>query len=80
MQDDILPRLILRLAKIGIKIDLSGNYPWIYLNKVNGNRIKEEDYYLGNHGFTIAFLPSKIGKKMELTDITEVFKIIRKYK
>jgi hypothetical protein len=80
MQHDILPRLILRLAKIGIKIDLSGNYPWIYLDKVNGNRIKEEDYYLGNHGFTIAFLPSKIGKKMELTDITKVFEIIRKYK
>jgi hypothetical protein len=77
---DVLSRLILRLARIGIKIDLLGNLPWIYLDKVNGNRIKEKDYYLGNHGFTIAFYPCKIGKEMELTDITKVFKIIRKYK
>ena len=25
-----------RLKKIGIQIELVGNVPWIYLNKVNG--------------------------------------------
>lgn len=80
MKDDILDRLILRLEKINIKIELAGNYPWIYLDKVNGNKIKKEDYYLGNWGFTIAFLPTKPNKEMELTDIKKVFEIIRKYK
>jgi hypothetical protein len=79
-KDNVLNRLVPRLKKIGIEIQMSGNYPWIYLDYVNGNRIKEEDYFLGNHGFTIAFLPIKPDKKMELTDITKVFKIIRKYR
>ena len=76
---DVLERLIKRLNKIGIDIELAGNYPWIYLEYVNGNRIKEEDYYYGNHGFTIAFLPITLDKKMEITDIKKTFKVIRKY-
>jgi hypothetical protein len=80
MEDNVLNRLRRRLKKIGIEIEMAGNYPWIYLEKVNGNRIKKEDFFHGNHGFTIAFSPIKEGQNMELTDITEVFKIIRKYK
>jgi len=80
MKDDILDRLILRLEKINIKIELCGNYPWIYLEKVNNNKIKKEDYYLGDWGFTIAFLPIRLNEKMELTNIKKVFEIIRKYK
>lgn len=80
MEDNVLTILALRLEKIGINIELSGNYPWIYLDKVNGNEIEEEDYYFGNYGFTIAFLPSKLGKRMEITDISKTFEIIRKYK
>lgn len=80
MEDNVLTILTLRLEKIGINIEFSGNYPWIYLDKVNGNKIKEKDYYFGNHGFTIAFLPSKLGKRMEITDISRTFEIIRKYK
>lgn len=79
-KDNVLSRLVPRLKKIGITIEMFGNYPWIYLEKVNGNRIQREDYFRGNHGFTIAFLPIKNNQKMELTDIREVFKIIRKYK
>jgi hypothetical protein len=80
MENNVLNRLVPRLRKIGINIEMSGNIPWIYLEKVNGNRIKKEDYYCGNHGFTIAFYPIKVGQKMELTDIKKVFEIIRKYK
>lgn len=80
MEDNVINRLVPRLKKIGIEVQLSGNYPWIYLDEVNGNRIKNEDYYLGNHGFTIAFLPIKPDKKMEITDIKKTFEIIRKYK
>ncbi len=80
MEDNVINRLVPRLKKIGIEVQLSGNLPWIYLDYVNGNRVKKEDYYLGNHGFTIAFYPIKPGQIMELTDISRVFKIIRKYK
>jgi hypothetical protein len=80
MESNVLNRLVPRLKKIGIDIEMSGNVPWIYLEKVNGNIIKKEDFYLGNHGFTIAFYPIKPDQKMELTDIKRVFQIIRKYK
>ena len=61
-------------------LDSPGKGYWIYLERVNGNRIQREDYFCGNHGFTIAFLPIRNDQKMELTDIREVFRIIRKYK
>ncbi len=80
MEDNVINRLVPRLKKIGINVELVGNYPWIYLEKVNGNRVKREDFFLGNHGFTIAFLPIHKDQKMELTDIKKVFEIIRKYK
>ena len=80
MENNVINRLVPRLKKIGIDVELVGNYPWIYLEKVNGNRIKKEDYFCGNHGFTIAFLPIRVGQTMELTDIRKVFEIIRKYK
>jgi hypothetical protein len=80
MEDNVINRLVPRLKKIGINVELAGNYPWIYLEKINGNRVKREDFYLGNHGFTIAFLPIKPDQVMEITDIRKVFEIIRKYK
>ena len=80
MEDNVINRLVPRLLKIGISVELFGNYPWIYLDKVNGNKIKREDYFRGNHGFTIAFSPIRNDQKMELTDIGKVFEIIRKYK
>ena len=70
--------LIRRLKKIGIDLEFKGNIPWIYLDKVNGNKVKEK--FASNHGFTIAFYPLKQNQKLEITDLGEVFKIIRKYK
>lgn len=66
---DILTR---RLSKLNIDISYIGNYPWIYIDKINGKRVIEQ--FHGNHGFTIMFLGAK-----EFTDITEIFKVIRKY-
>jgi len=80
MEDNVINRLVPRLLKIGINVELFGNYPWIYLDKVNGNKIKREDYFRGNHGFTIAFSPIRNDQKMELTDIGKVFEVIRKYR
>jgi hypothetical protein len=63
-----------RLSKIGTSIELAGNYPWIYLRKVDGNSVVET--YLAEHGFTIGFL----NKDFKFTDLREIFKIIRKYR
>jgi hypothetical protein len=67
-----------RMDKLGIKCEFAGNIPWIYLEKVNGKRVTER--FCGNHGFTVAFYPTRVGQKMELTDIGEIMKIIRKYR
>jgi hypothetical protein len=69
-----------RMEKLGIDVQLMGNYPWIYIDSVNGNRIKREDYFYADHGFTIGFLPIKPDVEFHFTDITEIFKLIRKYK
>ncbi len=76
-KNNVLDRLVSRLQKIGIEVELTGNYPWIYLDKINGVRVTEK--FQGNHGFTVAFLPIRNDQKMEITNIGEVFKIIRKY-
>lgn len=67
-----------RLQKIGIKIELVGNFPWIYLDKVNDKKVTEK--FQAKHGFTIAFLPIRKGQELKFTDIAEIFKIIYKYK
>ena len=64
-----------RLDRIGIKVDIWGNYPWIYLDKVDGVRVAEK--LQSEHGFTVAFY--KGSNSNELTDIKEIFKVIRKY-
>ena len=66
-----------RMERIGITIELSVNYPWVYIKKINGMVVKEE--YLGNHGFTIAFLPIREERDIKLTDIGIIFSLIRKY-
>ena len=73
-----LTTFIERMKKLGIEIELMGNYPWIYIHTINGKRVTEK--FQGNHGFTIAFTPIKPGQELNFTDITEIFKLIRKYK
>lgn len=63
-----------RLEKIGVDIVIHINAPWIYMHSVNGSRVKET--YLGNHGFTIAFTSNDA----HLTNTSEIFRVIRKYK
>lgn len=66
-----------RLKKIGIDITLSSNFPWIYLDTINGKKVTEK--FHAEHGFTIAFLPIRHNQQIKFTDITEIFKLIRKY-
>jgi len=66
------------MDKLGIKCDFIGNYPWVYINRINGKKVTEK--FCAEHGFTVAFLPIRPGQKMELTDIGEIFKLIKKYR
>ena len=74
---DKLTIFINRLKKIGINIELVGNYPWIYIDKINGKKVTEK--FEANHGFTIAFYPVNPNQTLKFTDIKEIFKLIRKY-
>jgi hypothetical protein len=78
--ENVITTLKNRLSKIGIEIEMSGNYPWIYLDKVNGNRIKKEDF-TANHGFNIAWFGIKNDDKIKFAeDPKTIILIIRKYK
>ena len=80
MGEDVISVLVKRLRRCGIEIELSGNYPWIYLDKVNGNRIKKEDF-TANHGFNIAWFGIKNEDKIKLAeDPKTIISIIRKYR
>ena len=74
---DKLTLFISRLNKIGIDIKLSSNYPWIYIDSINGVRVTEK--FMANHGFTIAFMPIRKGQELKFTDIKEIFNLIKKY-
>lgn len=69
---------IKRLSKLNIDVKLSGNYPWIYIDSINGKRVTEK--FHAEHGFTVGFQPIRVGQEFEFTDIKEIFKLIRKYK
>ncbi len=67
-----------RLKRIGIDVKLISNIPWIYIDKINEKKVTEN--FMGNHGFTIAFLPAHKNIELKFTNISEIFEIIRKYK
>ena len=75
---DKLDVFVKRLKKIGIDVKLAGNFPWIYLNEICSIRVTET--FQANHGFTVMFLPGRNDSPpSDFTDITEIFKLIRKY-
>lgn len=66
-----------RLAEIGISIEFASNVPWIYIYKINGKRVTE--IFEADHGFTVGFLPVSSDKPFHFTDLSTIFKLIRKY-
>ena len=74
--------LINRLKKIDIDIELKSNVPWIYLDKVNGNKVNPKNWVNANHGYVIGWYPIKNDGEITLNwqDIKRTFEIIRKYK
>ena len=73
---NVANRFINRLNKIGVDVELIGNHPWVYLDKVNGVLIEET--YMAEHGFTAFFEPIRADQKIRFSDRREVFKMIRK--
>lgn len=64
-----------RLKKIGVNVELVGNFPWVYLDKVNGTKVSGKLH--GNHGFTVFFTAIRPGEPDKITDIPLIFKKIR---
>jgi hypothetical protein len=76
---DVLSILKNRLSKLGIEIEFVGNYPWIYLERVNGIRIRQEDF-TANHGFNIAWFGIRNEDKIKLAeDPKTIIALIRRY-
>jgi len=49
----VLTRVVRRLNKIGIDIELSCNFPWVYLDSVNSVKITEKKN--ASHGYCITY-------------------------
>lgn len=73
-----IDKFVRRMDSLGIKIELAGNYPWVYIVKINNKRVKET--FRAEHGFTLCFLPIRQGDEINFTDISQIFKLIRNYK
>ncbi len=70
-----ISKFVKRLEKLNVKVELFGNYPWIYLDKVNGIKVKNK--FHAEHGFTLAFSPIRKDQDYEFTDIKRIFEEIR---
>jgi hypothetical protein len=79
MVQDPLSTLRERLQRIGIELEFVGNYPWIYLERVNGIRIRQEDF-TANHGFNIAWFGIRNEDKIKLAETPKtIIALIRRY-
>lgn len=67
-----------RLKKIGIDVKFGGNFPWIYLDYINGVRVKEKTSN-SNHGFNIGWMPIRSDRPFKFANTKEMFDLIRKY-
>jgi hypothetical protein len=77
--NDILSTLRNRMLRIGIEVEFVGNYPWIYLDRVNGIRIRREDF-TANHGFNIAWYGIRNEDKIRFAEEPKtIIALIRRY-
>lgn len=75
--EDKLTIFISRLKKLNIDIKIISNYPWIYIYEINGKKVTEK--YQSDYGFTISVLSINNKNQINFTNISEIFKLIRKY-
>ncbi len=64
-----------RLKRIGIEVEMWGNYPWVYLVTVNGKKV--HGTFESEHRFTVFFTGVKYGDRERITDIGIIFDKIR---
>lgn len=76
MQIDVIEKLVKRLEKINVKIELVSNFPWIYIYSINNIIVKEKNK--SEHGFVIGYHSLK-DEAINLTYSKEMFKLIKKY-
>jgi len=62
-----------RMESLGIYLELSLNYPWVYIDKINGQRVKEGCY--SEHKFTLAL----VNNRVRFVNLPLTFRLIRKY-
>lgn len=73
-----LDTFVRRLKNIGIEVMCASNYPWMYLDSVNGKRVTEIKG--ANHGFCIGFSPIRNNEPFKFTmDYKTMFNLIRRY-
>lgn len=65
-----------RLSKIGISLNCSINYPWVYIDSINGKNVEEK--YGSEYGWVLGFFYGN--DDFYCTNLKKVFKLIRKYK
>lgn len=73
---DEITKLVQRLERIGVDIDLAGNLPWVYLVSINGKPVTEK--FNSEHGYTACYV-TKSGC-VNWTNTKLMFNLIRKYR
>ena len=66
---------IRRLKKLGIQVELIRNFPWVYLDKINGVKIKIQ--FMSEHGYHMYWSPIRPNQQGKFTDISHLFNTIR---
>jgi len=67
----ITAKFLQRLERIGVDVELIANYPWVYMNKVNGAPVTGT--FMAKHGFTAFF----VARRERWSDRRKVFAKIR---
>lgn len=68
-----ITKLVQRLERIGIKIELVGNLPWVYLASINEKAVTEK--LNSEYGYTICY----INDSVRWINTKLMFNLIRKY-
>lgn len=76
MEDAILTNFIKRLKSIDIDIELTGNFPWVYLAKINNIVVKQKSS--SEHGFVLGYQPIRANGTFRFDNLPKTFKVIRK--
>lgn len=72
-----LETFIKRMDKLGVKIKITSNYPWVYITSINGTVVY--DKYQSEWGFVLCYMPIRIGEEIKFVELEKIFKLIRKY-